>query len=164
MECSLELAPPWPVPPYSESRGDMTPLWRRELLFPNLCLKHDELREESEGFVCEKEQLSLLFMLKDKVVAFNSRSVPRNATDKTSLARLPTSSATLRLKESREGAPRTLGRQKVPRDQKLWKHLLICGPSKFAAQARSAYGPRDRTKALYGPRTQAYGETKYEKL
>ena len=102
-------------------------------------------------------------MIKDKAVAFNSRSVLRNATDKMSLARFPTSSATLRLKESREGAPRTLGRQKVPRDQRLRKYLLICGPSKFAAQARSAYGPRDRTQALHGPRTQAYGETKYKK-
>ena len=93
------------------------------------------------------EQLSLLFMLKDKVVAFNSRSVLRNATDKMSLTRFPTSSATLRLKEPREGAPRTLGRQKVPRNQRLRKYLLICGPSKFAAQARSAWRPTD-----YGPR------------
>ena len=98
-------------------------------------------------------------MLKDKVVAFNSRSVPRNATDKISPARFPMPSATLRLKEPREGAPRTLGRQKVPRDLRLRKYLLICGPSKFAALARSAWGPRDRTKALHGPRTQAYGET-----
>ena len=93
------------------------------------------------------EQLSRLFMLKDKVVAFNSRSVPRNATDKTSLARFPMPSANLRLKESREGAPRTLGRQKVPRDQKLQKCLLICGLSKIAAQARSVWGTSD-----YGPR------------
>ena len=74
-------------------------------------------------------------------------------------ARVPTPSATLGLKESREGAPRTLGRQKVPRDLRLRKYLLICGLSKFAAQARSAGGPRDRTKALHGPRTQAYVET-----
>ena len=78
-------------------------------------------------------------------------------------ARFPTPSATLGLKESREGAPRTLGRQKVPRDLRLRKYLLICGPSKFAAQARSAWGPKDRTKALHSPRTQAYGETKYKK-
>ena len=131
-------------------------------------------------------------MLKDKVVAFNSRSVPRNATDKMSLARFPTSSAALRLKESRESAPRTLGRQKVPRDLRLWKYPLIFGPSKFAAQARFSIGAQgqnqglawssvsslwgnqvkkkgeklqvlDRTKALHGPRTQAYGETKYKK-
>ena len=68
-------------------------------------------------------------------------------------------SATRRLKEPHEGAPRTLGRQKVPRDLRLRKYLLICGPRKFAAQARSAWGPRDGTKALHGPRTQAYGET-----
>ena len=73
-------------------------------------------------------------------------------------------SATLRLKEPREGAPRTLGRQKVLRDLRLRKYLLICGPRKFAAQARSAWGPRDGTKALHGPRTQAYGETKYKKI
>ena len=72
-------------------------------------------------------------------------------------------SATLRLKEPREGAPRTLGRQKVLRDLRLRKYLLICGPCKFAAQARSAWGPRDGTKALHGPQTQAYGETKYKK-
>ena len=52
----------------------------------------------------------------------------------------------MRLKESREGTPRTLGRQKVPRDRRLQKYLLICGPSKLATQARSAWGPRD-----YGP-------------
>ena len=62
-------------------------------------------------------------------------------------AQFPTPSATLKLKESREGASRTLGRQKVPRDLRLRKYLLICGPSKLAAQARSAWGPRD-----YGPR------------
>ena len=87
-------------------------------------------------------------MLKDKAVAFNSRSVPRNATDKMSLARFPTSSATLRLKESREGAPRTLGRQKVPRNQRLRKYLLICGPSKFAAQARSSIGAQGQNQGL----------------
>ena len=63
------------------------------------------------------------------------------------LAQLPTSTATTRLKEPRKGAPRTLGRQKVPRGQRLPKYLLIRGPSEFAAQARSAWGPRD-----YGPR------------
>ena len=94
-------------------------------------------------------------------MAFNSRSVPRNATDKMSPARFPGPSATMRLKESREGTPRILGRQKVPRDRRLRKYLLICGPSKLAAQARSAWGPRDRIKALHGPRTQAYGETNY---
>ena len=78
-------------------------------------------------------------------------------------ARFPTPSATLGLKESREGAPRTLGRQKVPRDLRLRKYLLICGPSKFAAQARSAWEPKDRTKALHSPQTRAYGETKYKK-
>ena len=118
------------------------------------------------------------------MVAFNARNVPRNATDKMSPARFPTPSVTAILKEPRKGAPRTLGRQKVPRDQRLRKCLLICGPSKFAAQARSAWRPTprnnrcrgqpparqlvrylkkgiNRTKALHGPRTQAYGETKY---
>ena len=94
------------------------------------------------------EQVSLLFMLKDKVVAFNSRSVPRNATDKMSLTRFPTSSATLRLKESREGAPRTLGRQKVPRDLRLWKYPLIYGPSKFAAQVRFSTGAQGQNQGL----------------
>ena len=97
------------------------------------------------------------------MVAFNSRSVPRNATDKTIPAQFPMSSATLGLKEPRKGAPRTLGRQKVLRDLRLRKFLLNYGPRKFAAQARSVWGPRDGTKALHGPRTQAYGETKYKK-
>ena len=96
-------------------------------------------------------------------MAFNSRSVPRNATDKMSPARVPTPSATLGLKESREGVPRTLGRQKVPRDLRLRKYLLICGPGKFAAQARSAWGPKDRTKALHGPWTQTYGKPSTKK-
>ena len=113
--------------------------------------------------MCEgKATLSPIY-LKDEVMAFNSRSVPRNATDKMSPARFPMPSATLRLKEPREGTPRTLGRQKVPHDLRLRKYPLIYGPSKFAAQARSAQGPRDGTKALHGPRTQAYGETKYSK-
>ena len=80
------------------------------------------------------------------MVAFNSRSFPRSATDKTSPARFPTPSATTRLKEPREGAPRTLGHQKVPRGQRLRKYLLIYGPSRFTAQARTTWGPRD-----YGP-------------
>ena len=96
-------------------------------------------------------------------MAFNARSVPRNATDKIFSARFPMPSATLRLKEPRKGAPRTLRRQKVLRDLRLRKCLLNCGPRKFAAQARSAWGSRDETKALHGPRTQAYGETKYKK-
>ena len=37
--------------------------------------------------------------------------------------------------------------KKALRDQRLRKYLLICGPSKFATQARSAWGPRDN-----GPR------------
>ena len=97
------------------------------------------------------------------MVAFNSRGVPRNATDKTFPARFPMPSATLRLKKPRKGAPRILGRQKVLRDLRLRKYLLNCEPRKFAAQARSAWGPRDETKALHGPRTQAYGGTKYKK-
>ena len=96
-------------------------------------------------------------------MAFNARSVPRNATDKIFPARFPMPSATLRLKEPRKGAPRTLRRQKVLHDLRLWKYLLNYGPRKFAAQARSAWGPRDETKALHGPRTQAYGEAKYKK-
>ena len=97
------------------------------------------------------------------MVAFNSCSVPRNTTNKIFPARFPMPSATLRLKESRKGAPRTLGRQKVLRDLRLRKYLLKCGPRKFAAQAHSAWGPRDGTKALHGPRTQAYGETEQKK-
>ena len=50
-ECPLEFTPPLPVPHYSESREDTAPLWRREFLFPNPRLKHDVLREETEGFV-----------------------------------------------------------------------------------------------------------------
>ena len=88
--------------------------------------------------LCEGKATFSPIYLKDKVVAFNSRSVPRNATDKTSLARFPMPSATLRLKEPREGVPRILGRQKVPRDLRIRKYPLICGPSKFVAQARSA--------------------------
>ena len=53
----------------------------------------------------------------------------------------------MRLKDSREGASRTLGRQRVPRNQRLQKCLLICGASEFAAQARFAWEPRG-----YGPR------------
>ena len=97
------------------------------------------------------------------MVAFNSRGVPRNATDKIFPARFPMPSATLRSKKPRKGAPRILGRQKVLRDLRLRKYLLNCGPRKFAAQARSTWGLRDETKALHGPRTQAYGKTKYEK-
>ena len=88
--------------------------------------------------LCEGKATFSPIYLKDKVVAFTSRSVPRNVTDKMSPARFPMPSATVRLKEPREGAPRTLGRQKVPHDLRLRKYLLIYGPSKFAAQARSA--------------------------
>ena len=45
--------------------------------------------------------------------------------------------ATTRLKEPRGGARRTSGHPEVPRGQRLWKYLLICGPSKFAAHALS---------------------------
>ena len=78
--------------------------------------------------------------------------------------------------------------KKVPRNLRLWKYLLVCGPSKFAAQAALHGGPGteprpcmvlglkpmgkpikkkkklqvlDKTKALHGPWTQAYGETNY---
>ena len=61
-ECSLEFTPPWPVPHCSEFQGDMAPLWRREFLFPKPRLKHDVLREETEGFVRgESNFLSYLY-------------------------------------------------------------------------------------------------------
>ena len=82
------------------------------------------------------------------MVAFNSRSVPRNATDKIFPARFSMPSATLRLKEPREGAPRTLGRQKVPRDLRLRKYPLIFGPSKFATQARFSTGAQGQNQGL----------------
>ena len=75
-------------------------------------------------------------------MAFNSRSVPRNATDKTSPARFPIPSATLRLKETREGAPRTLGRQKVPRDLRLRKCPQFVGPVNSQPRPVQHRGPR----------------------
>ena len=57
-----------------------------------------------------KATVSLIY-LRDKAVAFNARSIPRDATDKMALAQFPTPTATTRLKEPRKGAPRTLGRQ-----------------------------------------------------
>ena len=94
------------------------------------------------------EQLYLLFMLKDKVVAFNSRSVPRNATDKMSLARFPTSSATLRLEESREGAPRILGRPKSIARPKTTEIPPNFGPSQLTAQARFSAKARGQNLGL----------------
>ena len=38
------------------------------------------------------------------------------------------------------------------------------GPANSRPRPDSAQGPRDRTKALHGPRTQAYGETRCKKL
>ena len=46
--------------------------------------------------------------IKGKLVAFNLCRFPRNATDKTVLARFPTPSATIRFEDPREGAPRAL--------------------------------------------------------
>ena len=50
-EYSLEFMPPLPVHHYFESQEGTAPLWRKEFLFPNPRLKHDILREETEGFV-----------------------------------------------------------------------------------------------------------------
>ena len=50
-EYSLEFMPPLPVHRYFESQENATPLWQKEFLFPNPHLKHDILREETEGLV-----------------------------------------------------------------------------------------------------------------
>ena len=46
--------------------------------------------------------------LKGKEEIFNLRRIPRNATNKKDLARSPTPSATIKLKDPREGASRAL--------------------------------------------------------
>ena len=66
--------------------------------------------------LCVSGATSYPIYLKDKEVVFNSRGVPRNATDKIVSAQFQTPPATIRLKDSREGAPRTLERQRAPRD------------------------------------------------
>ena len=69
----------------------------------------------AEG-LCVSGTTSYPIYLKDKEVVFNLRRVPRNAIDKMVLAQFPTSLATIRLKDPREGAPRTLKHQRAPRD------------------------------------------------
>ena len=66
--------------------------------------------------LCVSRATSYPIYLKDQGVAFNSRRVPRNATDKMVSAQFPMPSTTIRLKDSSEGASRILERQRAPRD------------------------------------------------
>ena len=68
--------------------------------------------------------------------------------DKTDLAQFPTSSSAVGFEDPREGAPRTLGRQKVPRGLRLRKYPLILGPSEFAAQAQFSTGAQGQNQGL----------------
>ena len=81
-------------------------------------------------------------------MAFDSCKFPRNATDEADLAQFPTSSSAVGFEDPREGTPRTLGRQKVPRDLRLRKYPLIFGPSKFAAQAQFSTGAQGQNQGL----------------
>ena len=90
----------------------------------------------------------ILFIPRREQVPFDSCKFPRNATDKTDLAQFPTSSSAVGLGDPREGAPRILGRQKVPRDLRLRKYPLIFGPSKFAAQAQFNTGAQGQNQGL----------------
>jgi len=153
----------WPVHHSFESREDTAPPRWRKFFFPNPRLKHDFLKEEAEGFVRRKSNFLSYFISKDKIVAFNSRSVPRNATDKMSLARFPTSSATLKLEESREGAPRILGRPKSiawPENTEIPPNF---GPSQLTAQARFSTRARGQNLGLEWSSDSSLWETKYKR-
>jgi len=104
-------------------------------LVSNMTYCGRELKEETKELV--PRQRNLLSYLFEEIGWWHLISAASQGTLQTKRLQLDfqQTSATTRLKEPRGGAPRTSGHPKVPRGQRLWKYLLICGPRKFAAHA-----------------------------
>ena len=87
--------------------------------------------------------------IKGKVVAVNSCSSPRNATDKAELVQFPIPFVTVGSEDPREGAPRVLKRQNTPREWIKMPLNLARVPYKWKTQMLVEY--RTRTGCDVGP-------------